>query len=127
MDDRKFLHDLPEFRDVIVQINKGTGIDSSLIEKDYWLMHVLWALRDSGLRYELKGGTSLSKGWGVINRFSEDVDIKIFQPEEMQVHTSKNHTKPRHKESRRQYFGSSRNRVGNCTYFCANYRLFSEG
>ena len=23
--------------------------------------------------------------------------------------------------------GSSRNRVGNCTYFCANYRLFSEG
>lgn len=55
MDDRKFLHDLPEFRDVIVQINKGTGIESSLIEKDYWLMHVLWALRDSGLKYELKG------------------------------------------------------------------------
>jgi hypothetical protein len=67
-------------------------------------MHVLWALEESGLLYELKGGTSLSKGWGIIQRFSEDVDIKILPPTGMTVHTGKNHSKPKHRASRQQYF-----------------------
>ena len=39
---------------------------SYLIEKDYWLMHGLWALLQQGWQFQLTGGTSLSKGFGVI-------------------------------------------------------------
>lgn len=35
----------------------------------------------SGMAFELKGGTSLSKGFGIIHRFSEDIDIRIEPPE----------------------------------------------
>ena len=51
-----------------------------LVEKDYWIMHCLWGLQAQGFQFELKGGTSLSKGFGVIHRFSEDIDIRIEPP-----------------------------------------------
>ena len=54
-----------------------TGVASYLIEKDYWLMHGLWALQQQGWQFQLKGGTSLSKGFGIIQRFSEDIDLRI--------------------------------------------------
>ncbi len=40
-------------------------------------MHVLYGLKTLGLDFELKGGTSLSKGFQIIDRFSEDIDIYI--------------------------------------------------
>ena len=40
-------------------------------------MHCLWGLQQQGFQFELKGGTSLSKGFGIIERFSEDIDIQI--------------------------------------------------
>ena len=49
-----------------------TPLDESLVEKDYWIMHCLWGIQQQGYRFELKGGTSLSKGFGIIERFSED-------------------------------------------------------
>lgn len=104
MAEKPFLHEHPDFSQLIESIKDATNIPKQLIEKDYWLMHVLWGLQNAGFRYELKGGTSLSKGWNIINRFSEDVDIKIFAPDDMTVHSSKNHTKPRHRESRKAYF-----------------------
>jgi hypothetical protein len=42
--------------------------DPALVEKDYWIMHAVFGLKQLGLRFELKGGTSLSKGFGVIPR-----------------------------------------------------------
>ena len=49
------------------------------VEKDWWVTMVLKAL--STTRYfelmSFKGGTSLSKGWNLINRFSEDIDIAM--------------------------------------------------
>jgi hypothetical protein len=102
--DKPFLHELENFPNIVETIRAQTNIAPQLLEKDYWLMHVLWALQNAGFRYELKGGTSLSKGWNIINRFSEDVDIKIFPPDGMTVHSSKNQTKPRHRESRKAYF-----------------------
>ncbi|MEA2882414.1 MAG: hypothetical protein QOH32_1670, partial [Bradyrhizobium sp.] len=42
--------------------------------KDYWIMHSLYGLQKLGLIFELKGGTSLSKGFKIIDRFSEDID-----------------------------------------------------
>lgn len=55
------------------------AIDEGLIEKDYWIMHCLWGIQQQGYRFELKGGTSLSKGFGIIERFSEDIDIQIVR------------------------------------------------
>ena len=43
-------------------------------------MHCLYGLQQLGLTFELKGGTSLSKGFQIINRFSEDIDIRIEPP-----------------------------------------------
>lgn len=51
-----------------------------VIEKDYWIVWTLWRLFDQKeLRPFLtfKGGTSLSKVYGVIKRFSEDLDLSI--------------------------------------------------
>ena len=53
------------------------GRPADLLEKDVWVVWVLNALFDSDLGEHLvfKGGTSLSKAYGVIQRFSEDVDL----------------------------------------------------
>ncbi len=76
-----FVHETPEeFTDLVQIIVGETGMGRSVIEKDYWVTHVLWALSISGLDVWFKGGTSLSKGFGgLIERFSEDLDLKIEQ------------------------------------------------
>ncbi len=55
------------------------GIVDSAVEKDWWVSLTLKAL--FSLPYApfllFKGGTSLSKGWELISRFSEDIDITI--------------------------------------------------
>lgn len=56
------------------------GLRPALVEKDYWIMHCLWGLQRAGLQFEMDGGTSLSKGWGVVNRFSEVIDIRFDSP-----------------------------------------------
>ncbi len=99
-----FLHQIADFSELIEKLAQVNNIRAQLVEKDYWLMHCLWALQNTELKFELKGGTSLSKGWGIINRFSEDVDIKIFPPNTMSVASGKNHVKPRHRKSREAYF-----------------------
>ena len=40
------------------------------------MTHTLWALRAAGFEIWFKGGTSLSKGFALIERFSEDLDLK---------------------------------------------------
>jgi len=53
------------------------------IEKDFWVCWTLDALFNGlpvgGPRLLFKGGTSLSKGFGLISRFSEDIDITVFR------------------------------------------------
>ncbi len=55
------------------------GIDQVAIEKDWWVTMVLKALFECSCSKHLifKGGTSLSKGWNLIERFSEDIDLSI--------------------------------------------------
>ena len=72
-----YLHNHKDFVDLLRIISEDSGIDAGLVEKDYWIMHVLYGLKKQGFVFELKGGTSLSKGYKIINRFSEDVDIHI--------------------------------------------------
>ena len=49
------------------------------IEKDWWVTAILVALSKSSWAdfLQFKGGTSLSKAWGLISRFSEDIDLTI--------------------------------------------------
>jgi hypothetical protein len=53
------------------------------VEKDFWVCWTLHALfhrlAPGGPRLLFKGGTSLSKGYGLISRFSEDVDVTVFR------------------------------------------------
>jgi hypothetical protein len=80
------------------------GLDPMLVEKDYWIMHCLWGLQAQSFQFELKGGTSLSKGFGVIHRFSEEIDIRIEPPAGMDVKTGRNQDTPAHVASRRAYY-----------------------
>lgn len=81
MPDRGFLHDSPEFGDALVIVATQLRRSEALVEKDYWITHTLWALAVAGLTISFKGGTSLSKGFGLIERFSEDLDVKIDSSE----------------------------------------------
>ncbi len=56
-----------------------SGMSTQTIEKDWWVTTVLRALqtRPYSSHLFLKGGTSLSKCWNLISRFSEDADISI--------------------------------------------------
>jgi len=102
---KRFLHERPDFRTLLEIVSRDREIhEPSLVEKDYWIMHVLWGLAEQGLVFELKGGTSLSKGYRLIHRFSEDIDIQIHPPPSMTVHLGKNQNKKKHIESRRIYF-----------------------
>jgi predicted nucleotidyltransferase component of viral defense system len=66
-----YLHNHAEFADLTRIVAREKKIDPALVEKDYWIMHCLYGLQQRGLSFELKGGTSLSKGYQAINRFSE--------------------------------------------------------
>jgi hypothetical protein len=72
-----FIHNDPEFKELLSIVSSQKGIDITLVEKDYWIMHALFSLQQQGIEFELKGGTSLSKGYGLIHRFSEDIDIHL--------------------------------------------------
>lgn len=96
------LHDAPDFADLIAVTARDQSIDPGLVEKDYWIMHALWGLQQLGFEYELKGGTSLSKGHRLIHRFSEDIDILIHPEQDLPV--GKNHTKAIHVEARRAFY-----------------------
>jgi Nucleotidyl transferase AbiEii toxin, Type IV TA system len=99
-----FLHARSDFNELLAIVAELRGIDPVLVEKDYWIMHCLWGLQAQKFRFELKGGTSLSKGFGVIHRFSEDIDIRIEPPDGLQVKVGPNHDKLAHIESRRAYY-----------------------
>jgi len=99
-----FLHELPDAQELFLVTSNEKAIHPSIIEKDYWVMHALWGLQQQGFEFELKGGTSLSKGFKIIDRFSEDIDIQIHPNASLEVKSGKNHNKKSHIESRRKFF-----------------------
>lgn len=98
------LHDHPDFEGLLRLVAAERGLDPVLVEKDYWIMHCLWGLQQQGFRFELKGGTSLSKGYGIIHRFSEDIDLRIEPQPGQDVKYGRNHSKLAHVESRRAFY-----------------------
>lgn len=73
-----FIHEDPEFEQLLrIVAARPPNIGEALVEKDYWVTHTLWALQQSGLAVYFKGGTSLSKAFRLIERFSEDIDAWV--------------------------------------------------
>lgn len=100
----QFLHELLDARDLFEIVANENKILPVIVEKDYWIMHCLWGMQQQGLKFDLKGGTSLSKAFKIIERFSEDIDILIYPDENHQVMFGKNQDKPAHIESRKNFF-----------------------
>lgn len=72
-----------ERRDLFLGTAARLGTAAQNVEKDFWVCWILDALfngLDEGSpRLLFKGGTSLSKAFGLISRFSEDIDITVFR------------------------------------------------
>jgi hypothetical protein len=70
------------FSQFIKETAKSMKTEAFYIEKDYYVVMMLKNIASSNMRdyFSFKGGTSLSKAFGIIKRFSEDVDIRVFQP-----------------------------------------------
>ncbi len=68
------------FRELVELASDYFGYEHSHVEKDYWVCKILkeLALSDFAENTCFKGGTSLSKGYGLINRFSEDLDVFVY-------------------------------------------------
>ncbi len=69
-----------ERADVLHTVAAKSGQSAVILEKDIWICWALQALFSMPDPHPIafKGGTSLSKAYGIINRFSEDVDITLF-------------------------------------------------
>ena len=76
----KLHHDIKLFSDTLRTASQYLDIKLEFVEKDYWITWVLSRLAKSNYVdvSVFKGGTSLSKGYNLIDRFSEDVDIAII-------------------------------------------------
>jgi Nucleotidyl transferase AbiEii toxin, Type IV TA system len=72
-----------ERRDLFLSAATRIGTAVQNVEKDFWVCWTLDALFNgldtAGPRLLFKGGTSLSKAFGLISRFSEDIDITVFR------------------------------------------------
>ena len=68
------------FRELIELAADHFGYEQSHIEKDYWVCKILkeLALSDFAENIYFKGGTSLSKAYSIIDRFSEDLDMFAY-------------------------------------------------
>ncbi len=99
-----YLHNHKDFPALLSILAAEENILSGLIEKDYWIMHILHGLKKQGFNFELKGGTSLSKGYKIIYRFSEDIDIHITPPADLEVEENPGKTKDKHIASRKKFY-----------------------
>ena len=67
------------FEDILLRVSSEYGIDAAIIEKDYYVTLLLKNIAELVPEIIFKGGTSLSKCYRLIERFSEDIDISIFE------------------------------------------------
>ena len=69
-----------ERREFFIRYQQTSGVQPAVVEKDFWvcwLLGLIFQTPELGGNALFKGGTSLSKVFNVINRFSEDIDLGI--------------------------------------------------
>ena len=66
-------------KNIFNEISNKTGLPPAAVEKDWWVVRTLELVfqMDIAPHTVFKGGTSLSKAWGLIDRFSEDIDLAL--------------------------------------------------
>ena len=64
---------------IFTETGRSRGLLPFAVEKDWWVVHTLAVIYNMDCAGSLvfKGGTSLSKGWNLIQRFSEDIDLAL--------------------------------------------------
>ncbi|MEI8293158.1 MAG: nucleotidyl transferase AbiEii/AbiGii toxin family protein [bacterium] len=76
-----FLHSSPERqKKACIELQDEMHLHAQSVEKDLWVcwtLRELFSLPDIGEHLTFKGGTSLSKAWKLIQRFSEDIDLVV--------------------------------------------------
>ncbi|HWL38314.1 MAG TPA: nucleotidyl transferase AbiEii/AbiGii toxin family protein [Frankiaceae bacterium] len=71
--------DSDEFAPTLDAAAERLGISATAVEKDYWVSEVLRVLaQDFRNDFIFKGGTSLSKAYRIVERFSEDIDVLVI-------------------------------------------------
>jgi len=68
-------HDFEQLVLLAAEHFRPRGLRPAILEKDYYVTEALRIIAAAGEPIIFKGGTSLSKGWNLIDRFSEDIDI----------------------------------------------------
>ncbi|WP_026522853.1 nucleotidyl transferase AbiEii/AbiGii toxin family protein [Butyrivibrio sp. VCB2001] len=66
-----------EWKEIIETVSREVNRTPQMIEKDTIQSMFLMGLSKTELPFVFKGGTSLSKGYGLIDRFSEDIDLSM--------------------------------------------------
>lgn len=66
-----------EWKEIIETVARELGRSEQLVEKDTIQSMFLYELAKSELPFAFKGGTSLSKAYNLIDRFSEDIDLSM--------------------------------------------------
>lgn len=66
-------------KNIFGEISAKTGLPPAVVEKDWWVVRTLDIIfqMEIGEHTVFKGGTSLSKAWNIIDRFSEDIDLAL--------------------------------------------------
>lgn len=93
-------------RNEILQIVAGRmNLLPQVVEKDWWVVMTLKALSFTSYSdlFLFKGGTSLSKGWNLIERFSEDIDLAIKREKEFAIPSMTKSQKERLRKFSRKY------------------------
>ena len=75
---------MPPDPELIEAVATDLGVDPSFVEKDWYALRLVATIinvRQDDLALVFSGGTSLSKGHGIIRRFSEDLDFKVLLPD----------------------------------------------
>lgn len=68
----------PDFAAFLTAAAAESRLPETFVEKDYWITEILRTIATTlGERAIFKGGTSLSKGWTLLDRFSEDIDLFV--------------------------------------------------
>lgn len=72
------LHEHPDFAAFVTAAATEREFAEPFVEKDYWITEILRVIATTlPDRAIFKGGTSLSKGWALLDRFSEDIDLFV--------------------------------------------------
>jgi len=79
------------------------NVSSVIVEKDLWVCKILDVLFRMNRKMVFKGGASLSKAYGLINRFSEDIDVTVDHLHLINIKGVKTFSRSKIKKTRRLY------------------------